>query len=164
MCPGGADNHPEGKNIALDGRLRTVQDSKGSEKPHSIFWYVTRLPQDKAEEANLSLGAASVAYTAEVEYNLKGKKKEAVKVPKLPKIPFFYNTMALDKGIMLQVRWRFGEGRFVVSLSCRPCNVLHTGRYLADLLTWLAVFASLSLPARSVFSCRPAPGHEGCRY
>ena len=94
----GPGAHPEGHNLALDGRSRNIIASKGAidaaEHTGSLFWLITRA--SKPSDANLTLEAVAWEHKVTLHMPLKKRKLSTEWESKdLPTIPILVNKKTI---------------------------------------------------------------------
>ena len=122
----GASKHPDGKNIALDGRGRQViaasQTIDEDEHRGSLFWTIQKTG-DKAEEHNMSIEA--ITWDASLDLKLPNCKKRKVDMDSkdLPSLPVMTNPKNIKMHTRLVVcqdlerLQKLSKGRGQVSAS-----------------------------------------------
>ena len=95
----GPGKHPEGHNVALDGRTRTCIARKGlidgEEHTGSLFWLVHRTSD--ATEANMSLEQTSFEMNCTIHMIKKQKHHWDWDSEDLPKIPILMNRKTIKQ-------------------------------------------------------------------
>jgi hypothetical protein len=104
--------HPEGKPIALDGRLRATP----AENRHlSLFFMVSRVKSES--EANLKVHYPKVEASMNVDLDLPVGKKRSFAIAfdqsKLPQVPIIYNPGLVKKHTKLAVLEDIGLANIV---------------------------------------------------
>jgi hypothetical protein len=113
--------HPEGKSLALDGRLRSTPADNRYLSP---FFMITRT---KTEElVNMKLHYPTVTAKIDIQMDLPGigKKRDfhiAFNAPSMPQTPVLYNESVIDAHTKL-VAMEDTEGRF--GEACLRCLCL----------------------------------------